>query len=70
MISAIIHLGNRDWGSLVDDFVELGFLPLDCNRGQIIPVMDRVLSPYLRGGGARSINFQVRSRLCARRPKS
>lgn len=62
MISAIIHLGNRDWASLVDDFVNLGFLPDDCNRGQVIPIMDRVLSPYLRGGGAKSINFQVNSK--------
>ena len=38
MISAIIHLGNRDWASLIDDFVSLRFLPPDCNRGQIIPV--------------------------------
>ncbi len=103
MISAIIHLGNRDWASLIDDFVSLRFLPPDCNRGQIIPVrrsmlvalamatspastrasrrrlcdhdtgrcrltswfrarqvMETVLSPYLRGGGARSINFQAR----------
>ena len=38
MISAIIHLGNRDWASLIDDFVSLDFLPPDCNRAQIIPV--------------------------------
>ena len=38
MISAIIHLGNRDWASLVDDFVSLNFLPTDCNRSKIIPV--------------------------------
>jgi hypothetical protein len=38
MISAIIHLGNRDWASLIDDFVSLNFLPANCNRNQIIPV--------------------------------
>ena len=59
MVSATIHLANRDWGSLIDDFVALDFLPADCDRGVIIPVMDRVLSPYLRGGGAKSFNFQV-----------
>lgn len=60
MVSATIHLANRDWPALIDDFVALEFLPADCDRGVIIPVMDRVLSPYLRGGGAKSFNFQVR----------
>jgi len=44
MISAIIHLGNRDWASLIDDFVSLRFLPPDCNRGQIIPVRCSMLT--------------------------
>lgn len=39
---------HRDWDGLIDDFVALGFLPAGCDRGLIIPVMDRVLSPYLR----------------------
>lgn len=59
MVSATIHLANRDWDSLVDDFVALGFLPASIDRGVVIPVMDRVLSPYLKGGGARAFNFQV-----------
>ncbi len=40
-----------------------GFLPPGCDRGRIIPVMERVLTPYLRGGGARAFrgaNFQAR----------
>ncbi|KAK9915022.1 hypothetical protein WJX75_003712 [Coccomyxa subellipsoidea] len=61
MVSATIHLGNRDWNALVSDFVALGFLPGDADRGLIIPVMDRVLSPYLRGGGAKAFNFQMLS---------
>ncbi len=27
MVAATIHLANRDWPSLIDDFVSLGFLP-------------------------------------------
>ena len=60
MVSATIHLGNRDWDALITDFIALGFLPVGSDRRRIIPVMDKVLSPYLRGGGARSFNFQVR----------
>lgn len=44
-----------------------GFLPPDCDRGRIVPVMERVLKPYLRGGGARAFrgnNFQVWGALC------
>lgn len=33
MVSATIHLANQDWGALVDDFVALGFLPPDCDKG-------------------------------------
>ncbi|KAK9828554.1 hypothetical protein WJX72_000728 [[Myrmecia] bisecta] len=61
MISATIHLANRDWDGLIDDFVALGFLPFGCDRGLIIPVMEKVLSPYLRGGGAKAFNFTALS---------
>lgn len=61
MVCATIHLANRDWSSLIDDFVALGFLPADADRGLIIPVMERVLGPYLKGGGAKAFNFQALS---------
>ena len=61
MVSATIHLGNRDWNALITDFIALGFLPVNSDRGLIIPVMEKVLSPYLRGGGAKAFNFQARS---------
>ena len=116
MVSATIHLANRDWDALIDDFVALGFLPRGCDRGGcaayafrmpagavqiqvqgpgrprpasclclppttyhpsphrlvfplilpaavIIPVMDRILGPYLRGGGAQAFksNFSALS---------
>lgn len=51
MVAATIHLANRDWDALCGDFTALGFIPPDADRSVIIPVMDRVLSPYLRGGG-------------------
>jgi aarF domain-containing kinase len=58
-VSAVIHLANRNWSALIDDFVALGFLPTDADRATIVPVMERVLGPYLRGGGAKAFNFQV-----------
>jgi hypothetical protein len=35
--------------------------PLFIRRSKILPVMDRVLSPYLRGGGAAAFNFSALS---------
>ncbi len=64
MVSACIHLSNKDWNALIDDFIALGFLPVDVDRGVVMPVMDRVLSPYLKGGGAAAYNFQVCLSLC------
>ena len=66
MVSATIHLANRDWDALITDFVSLGFLPADCDRGLITPVMERVLGPYLRGGGAKAFNFSALSQVCVR----
>ncbi len=42
MVAATIHLANRDWSALIDDFIALGFLPVNSDRAKIIPVMDRV----------------------------
>ena len=42
MISCIIHLANKDYASLVDDFIKLEILPADCDRPKVIPLMDKV----------------------------
>jgi len=52
MVSALVHLANKDYTSLVEDFVDLQILPKDTNRGTVIPLMDRALTPYIQGGGA------------------
>ena len=58
MVSAIIHLANRDWPRVVDDFVTLKFLPSDIDKSQVEPVIGAILDQALEGGGAKSINFQ------------
>jgi hypothetical protein len=32
MVSATIHLANRDWDALIDDFIALEFLPQGADR--------------------------------------
>jgi aarF domain-containing kinase len=60
MISAIIHLANKDYPSLVDDFIQLSILPADSNRAAIIPLMDKALSPYVKGGGAKKYEEELK----------
>jgi len=60
MISAVIHLANKDYASLVDDFIELKILPDDTNRAAVIPLMDKALSPYVKGGGAKKYEEELK----------
>jgi len=60
MISAVIHLANKDYASLVDDFIRLKILPEDCDRAAIIPLMDKALSPYVKGGGAKKYEEELK----------
>ncbi len=60
MISAVIHLANKDYASLVDDFILLGILPPDTARATVIPLMDKALTPYVMGGGAKKYESEVR----------
>mmetsp|Transcript_75071 Transcript_75071/g.244069 ORF Transcript_75071/g.244069 Transcript_75071/m.244069 type:complete len:601 (+) Transcript_75071:828-2630(+) len=62
IVASVVHLGTQNWDGLIDDFVSLGFLAKDTDRGSLIPILQRVLGPYLRGGGAQSFkgaNFQA-----------
>jgi len=59
MISAVIHLANKDYASLVDDFIKLGILPPDSDRAAIIPLMDKALTPYVKGGGAKKYEEEL-----------
>uniref|UniRef100_A0A7S4JH35 ABC1 atypical kinase-like domain-containing protein n=1 Tax=Odontella aurita TaxID=265563 RepID=A0A7S4JH35_9STRA len=60
MISAVIHLANKDYASLVDDFIDLEILPPDSDRAAIIPLMDKALSPYVKGGGAKKYEEELK----------
>jgi aarF domain-containing kinase len=59
-INAVIHLANKDYASLVDDFIKLQILPPDSDRAAIIPLMDKALSPYVKGGGAKKYEEELK----------
>ena len=47
MVSSVVHLANRDYASLVDDFIALGVLPADTNRPVVEPMMARARARFL-----------------------
>ena len=59
-VQAIIHLANKDYAQLVDDFINLKILPPDCDRPKVIPLMDKALSPYIKGGGAKTYEQELK----------
>jgi len=61
IVSAIIHLANKDYTSLVDDFIKLQILPADCDRSKVVPLMDKALSPYVKGGGAKKYEEELKA---------
>lgn len=60
IVSAVIHLANKDYKSLVDDFIDLDILPQDCDRSLVVPLMDKALTPYVKGGGAKRYEEELK----------
>jgi len=62
IISAVVHLGTQNWEALIVDFQQLRFLAEDVDQAALVPILQRVLGPYLKGGGAQAFknaNFQA-----------
>jgi aarF domain-containing kinase len=56
MVAAIIHVGNKNFAALTEDYIELGFLPPDIDKSIVTPISERVLGPIIyNGGGANGI---------------
>ena len=58
MVEAIVHLLNRDYSEIGQDFINLGFIPEGTDTRPIVPALTKVFDVALAGGGAKSINFQ------------
>lgn len=57
LINAIVHIVNRDFEGLVNDYVSLGFLKPETDVRPIIPELSRVFSNAL-GASVAELNFQ------------
>ncbi len=42
LIRATLHLTNREYAALADDFITLGFLPTGSNKAEIVPALTGV----------------------------
>jgi len=58
MVEAIVHLLNRDYSEIGQDFINLDFIPEGTDTTPIVPALTNVFDAALAGGGAKSINFQ------------
>lgn len=50
LIRATLHLVNREYEALADDFVTLGMLPKDSDKSKIVPALTGVFAQALAGG--------------------
>ena len=50
LIQATLHLVNREYEALADDFITLGMLPENSNKEEIVPALTSVFAQALSGG--------------------
>lgn len=50
LIQATLHLVNREYQALAEDFITLGMLPEDSDRAEIVPALTGVFAKALEGG--------------------
>lgn len=50
LIRATLHLVNREYAALADDFITLGMLPSDADREAVVPALTGVFAEALAGG--------------------
>ncbi len=58
LVDAVVHLINKDYDDLANDFVKLGFLTSDTDIRPIVPALDAVFSTAL-GESVRDFNFKT-----------
>ncbi len=47
LVDALVHLVDRDYNALIDDFIHLGFLQPDVSRQELLPALETVLADVL-----------------------
>jgi len=60
LLTASVHLANREFGSLADDMLALGFFPPGTQRSVVAPALTGVFARAM-DGGIQSLSFQTLS---------
>ncbi|CAL8466667.1 g6203 [Coccomyxa elongata] len=60
LIRATLHMVNREYGALADDFITLGLLPTGANRSEVVPALTNVFSKALKDGVS-NVSFSMLS---------
>lgn len=55
MVEAIVHLLNRDYTEIGQDFINLDFIPEGTDTSPIVPALTNVFDAALAGGGESSV---------------
>lgn len=58
LVDAVVHLVNKDYDDLANDFVKLGFLTPDVDIQPIVPALESVFSEAI-GESVRDFNFKT-----------
>jgi predicted unusual protein kinase regulating ubiquinone biosynthesis (AarF/ABC1/UbiB family) len=58
LVDALVHLVNKDYLDLAEDFVKLGFLTSDTNINPIVPALEAVLGNAI-GKNVKDFNFKT-----------
>ncbi len=58
LVDAVVHLINKDYVDLAEDFVKLGFLTPDTDINPIVPALEDVLGDIM-GKSVRDFNFKT-----------
>ncbi|MEH2373214.1 ABC1 kinase family protein [Nostoc sp.] len=58
LVDALVHLVNKDYTDLAEDFVKLGFLTPDTNICPIVPALEAVLGNAI-GKNVKNFNFKT-----------
>lgn len=58
LVDSVVHLINKDYKELAEDFVKLGFLAPDTNMAPIIPALEAVMGDIM-GESVKDFNFKT-----------
>nr|WP_228039365.1 AarF/ABC1/UbiB kinase family protein [Dolichospermum sp. LEGE 00240] len=58
LVDALVHLVNKDYADLAEDFVKLGFLAANTNIAPIVPALEAVLGNAI-GKNVQDFNFKT-----------